>query len=166
MRLFSRRPSHVPLGVPRLDGTTWPDEGLVGRPTFEANTFYELAVRRAYESEAHALAEELVAAVLPHLDTGADPEDEPYLRKVFSVAARVGVGLGMVERTLDPLPDSTDRRIAAALWQARRKLPAMQPHWARTAAYFVLAGHYVARTEPAVIPGLVEDLVFRPIPPE
>ena len=165
MGLFTRwwpqgRPDRVALGRPRLDGGGWPDEETVGRPSFEANTYYELATRHAYESEAHALAEELVDSAMPHVPTGTAPEDQPYLRKVFVVAARVGVGIAMVERTFDTSgSDSVDRHIAAALWQGRRKQPAMPPHLAGAAAWFLLAGYWVGRTERTVIPVLVDDLV-------
>lgn len=163
MGLFRRRvtdaPAHLPLGRPGPDGAGWPDEAVVGRPSFEANALHELATRDAYTAEAHDLAEELVAAALPHVPTGATAEDEPYLRKVFTVAARVGAGLGRVEHTLGPVdPATVDRRVAAALWQARRKLPVMPPEWERAAAWFLLAGHHVARTERAAIPLLVDHL--------
>ena len=159
MGLFSRGPAYLPLDVPRLDGTGWPDPAEVGRPSFEANAYYEVATRNAFEPEAHEVADALVAAVLPHVPTGVSAEDEPYLRKLFLTAARIGAGMGRVERDL-PTPDleRVDRHVAAALWQARRKLPAMRPDWAASAAYFLLAGYYVARTELYVIPTLVERL--------
>ena len=165
MGLFARRspqpprPSRVPLGRPRLDGEGWPDESAVGRPSFEANTYYELASRNAYDGVAHALAEELVDAAMPHVPTGTLAEDQPYVRKLFTVAARIGFGIGVVERGLgEPEEDSVDRHIAAALWQARRKQPAMPPRLAGAAAWFLLAGYWVARTEPTVIPVLVDEL--------
>jgi hypothetical protein len=165
MGLFARRssrpprPSRVPLGRPQLDGGGWPDEAVVGRPSFEANTYYELANRNAYDGEAHALAEELVDAAMPHVPTGTTAEDQPYVRKLFTVAARIGFGIGIVERSLDaPEGDTVDRHIAGALWQARRKQPAMPPQLSGAAAWFLLAGYWVARTEPTVIPVLVDDL--------
>lgn len=165
MGLFARRssqpprPTRVPLGWPRLGGGGWPDETVVGWPSFEANTYYELANRRAYDGEAHALAEELVDAAMPHVPTGTLAEDQPYLRKLFTVAARIGIGIAIVERSLGaPEGDTVDRHIAGALWQARRKQPAMPPHLAGAAAWFLLAGYWVGRTEPTVIPVLVDDL--------
>ncbi len=165
MRLFPRRPRHLPLALPRLDGTGWPDPAAVGRPSFDTSTFYELACRNAYETEAHEVADRLVGAILPQVPTGVSARDEPYLRKVFHTAARIGAGLAMVERTLPtPDPRSVDRRIAGALWQARRRQPVMSPDWARTAAYFLLAGYYVARTSPEVIPSLVREVTSPPDP--
>jgi len=140
-------PERVPLELPRFDGTGWPE--AAGRPSFEASTYREMGSRRAYEPAAHHLAGQLVADVLPRLSTGASAEDEPYLRKVFLTAARLGVGLGLVERDGTASgPDAIDADVVGALAQARRGLPAMQPDWERTAAWFLLAGHYLARQEP------------------
>lgn len=159
MRLFPRKPPYLPLAVPRLDGTGWPDPATVDRASFESLTFSELARRHAFEAEAHHVADLLVPAVLPHVYTGVSEEDEPYLRKVFTTAARIGAGIGMVERTLStPGIETVDRRIAATLWDARRELPVMPADWARVAAYLLLAGYYVARTDPCVVASLVEEI--------
>lgn len=163
MPLFRRRPPYVSLRVPAPGGQGWPSLDDVGRPSFASSTYYEIGCRHAYDDEAHDLAARLVDAVMPHLPTGVDDEDEPYLRKVFVTAARIGAGIGTVERTL-PTPDarSMDRRIAAALWQARRKLPAMPPAWTDLAAYVMLAGYYLARTDVRRLPALVEELGAQP----
>jgi hypothetical protein len=156
---FRTRPTSVPLALPRLDGAGWPDEAALGRPSFETNTFYELAVRHAYEPESHAVADLLVDEALPHVPTGVTAEDEPYLRKVFITASRIGAGVAIVERTLGPVDAGTaDRRIAGALWQARRKLPAMQADWSRYAGWFLLAGYHVARTGPSAVERLLAQL--------
>lgn len=156
---FRTGPASVPLALPRLDGTGWPDEAALGRPSFETNTFYELAVRHAYDPEAHAVADRLVEQALPRVPTGVTAEDEPYLRKVFTTAARIGAGVAIVERTLGPAdPGTADGRIAGALWQARRKLPAMQADWGRSAGWFLLAGYHVARTGPSAVDPLVAEL--------
>ncbi|HVM28846.1 MAG TPA: hypothetical protein VM433_14400 [Mycobacteriales bacterium] len=162
MALFARGPAFLALGTPRPDGAGWPDPAEVGRPSFEASTYHEMAIRQAFEPEAHAVADRLVDDVLPLLTVEVAPQDEPYLHKVFSTAARIGAGLGIVERTLRP-SDLTvvDRQVAAALWVARRKLPAMQPDWAVLAGYFLLAGFHVARSGPATVERLVDDL--RPV---
>ena len=158
MRLFARRPRHLPIALPRIDGSGWPDPSEVGRPSFDTSTYYELAIRHAYDPEAHAAADRLVDELLPRIPTGVSAEDEPYLRKVFTTAARIGAGLGIVDRTLaDHDPDQVDRSIAGALWEARRKLPAMQADWARTAGWFLLAGFHLARGGPAVLHRLRED---------
>jgi hypothetical protein len=158
MSLFRRRSTPagpLPLLPPRLDGSTWPDPSEAAR-SFEASTYHELGGRRAFEPDAHDLAEQLVDAALPRLDTGAAPEDEPFLRKVFLAAARIGVGIGLVEGAMTAAdPQSMDRAIAGALWQARKGLPAMQEDWARTGAWFLLAGHYAARTGPSAVASLV-----------
>lgn len=147
------------MALPRVDGTGWPDEAAVGRPSFEMNTFYELGLRHAYDPEAHAVADRLVADVLPHVRTDVAAQDQPYLHKVFSTAARIGAGLGIVERGLAGSdPAQVDRRVAGALWQARRKLPAMQPAWLTLAGYFLLAGFHVARTGPEVVERLAEQV--------
>jgi hypothetical protein len=160
--LFSRRPSsptHLPLPPPRPDGAGWPDESQVGRPSFDASTFYELAVRHAYDPEAHAVGDRLVEDLLPRIPTGVGEQDEPYLHKVFLTAARIGAGIGIVERTLGPpAPEAVDRRIAGALWQARRRLPAMQPGWSRTAGFFLLAGFHVVRGGRDVVDRLSTEL--------
>lgn len=159
MRIFRKAPSSLPIALPRLDGTGWPDEAALGRPSFETSTLYELALQRAYDPEAHAVADRLVADLLPHVPTGVTAEDEPYLRKVFTTAARIGAGVAVVERTLGvPDPAAVDRRVAGALWHARRRLPPMQQNWARTGGWFVLAGFHVARTGPSVVERLADEL--------
>lgn len=150
----------LPLRLPRLDGTGWPEGASAARPSFEASTYREMGNRRAYEPAAHDLAGRLVAEVLPRLRTGASAEDEPYLRKVFLTAARVGVGIGLVEREgTSSRPGELDRGVAGALGQARRGLPAMREDWARTGTWFLLAGHYLARQEPAAYDDVLQALV-------
>lgn len=150
-------PEPLPLALPRRDGSTW--RNAMAQPSFEASTYYEMGSRRAYEPEAHALADRLLEAALPHVATGAGAEDAPYLRKVLLTAARIGVGLGLV----DPSPPGRlDPAVAGALGQARRGLPAMQPDWALLGAWFLAAGHYLARHDAAarddVLRVLVEQL--------
>lgn len=159
MWLLRPRPRSLPLTVPRPDGSGWPDEGAVGRPSFDGLTFYELACRRAFELDVHDVADRVIDAVLPHVHTDVSAEDEPYLTKVFRTAARVGAAVAMVDRsgsTSDA--DTIDRHIASALWQARRALPAMRPDWAVLGAYFVLAGYYVARGGEQALVRLVRQL--------
>ncbi|MDP9434200.1 MAG: hypothetical protein M3P93_02980 [Actinomycetota bacterium] len=156
MGLFRRRPPTLPLSLPRPDGAGWPDRAETGRPSFEGATYYELGTRNAFEPEAHDLADRLVDAVLPRLATGVTEEDEPYLRKTFLTAARIGAGVGMAERSLATPIHLMDRHVAAALWLARRKLPAMRADWSRTGAYFMLAGYYLARTDLDLLPALVQ----------
>lgn len=149
MPLFGRRaaPEPLPLVVPRLDGTGW--TAAHAQASFEASTHYENGSRSAYEPAVHALADRLVDQVLPGVVTGASAEDAPYLEKVLRTAARLGVGLGVVERqSTVAAPGELDRGIAGALGLARRGLPAMQPDWERLAAWFLLAGHFLARHDP------------------
>ena len=151
MRLFRSRPEPgpLPLPPPRPDGTGWPDAGVVGRPTFAANALHESGLRNAYEIEAHAVADRLVDQLLPRLPTGAQPQDEPFLRKVLLTAARVGAGLGAVARRSDGVgADLVGRGVAGALLLARRALPDMPPAQAALAGYFLLAGFRVARIGP------------------
>lgn len=159
MPLFRSRPSSVPLARPRLDGTGWPDAREVGRPSFDSTTLLELATRAAYEPEAHAVADRLLDDVLPRVETGVDPVDEPYFRKLLLVAARVGAGLAIAERGVAATgPGTVDRSVASALVEARRQQPAMPADRARVAAYFLLAGFHVGRTGPAAVDDLLAEL--------
>lgn len=152
-------PAELPYVRPRLDGTGWPPQTDVGRPSFDSATFAELGQRCAHDPEAHVVADRLVGDLLPHVPTVVTAEDEPYLRKTFRTAAQIGAGLGIVERDLGrPAGATIDRRVAGALWQARRRLPAMQPDWSAAAAYFLLAGYAVARSGPQVVDELRDDL--------
>jgi hypothetical protein len=155
--LFARRSRPaLPLVLPRPDGTGWPD---VGRPSFDASAYLELGTRRAYDPEAHAAADRLVEAALPRLGVVADPEDQPYLERTFTVAARIGAGLGMVDREqVAPGAVDLDPAIAGALLLARRGLPAMQDDWARVGGWFLLAGHRLGRFGPDALPELLDAL--------
>ena len=156
MRLFAAKPLHLPLEQPTSAGAGWPERG---RPTFDSSTFHELAGRHAYDPEAHAVADRLVADLLPGLGVVVSAEDAPYLTKVLTTAARIGAGVAIVERTLPAAPAGTvDRRIAGALWETRSKLPTMQPDWGRTAGFLILAGFHLARTGPAGADDLVAGL--------
>ena len=156
MPLFRRPPppAPLPLVLPRPDGTTW--VGAMAQSSFEASTYHEMGTRRAYEPDAHVLADRLLDAALPRLSLGARAEDEPYLRKTLLTAARIGTGIGLV----DPSPpDQLDVGVAGALGAARRGLPAMQPDWALLGAWFLLAGHWLARQEADVHDAAVRALV-------
>lgn len=158
MRLFPGR-ARVPdtpleLGRPRPDGSGWPDPDDVGRRSFQGSALYELGLRNAYEVEAHAVADRLVDALLPLLDTEAAAQDEPYFRKVVLTAARIGAGLGMCD---DGGP-YVERRLAQALLLARTALPAMPPHQSAIAGYFLLAGFHTLRSGPDEVDRLVAEL--------
>jgi len=90
MRLIRRRPRLLPLQLPRLDGTSWPDRREVGRDSFAASTLYQLGYREAFSPEAHDITDLLLDQVVPILGTDAAPEDEPNQRGVFSAAGQVG----------------------------------------------------------------------------
>jgi hypothetical protein len=154
--LFARRTRPVlPLVLPRPDGTGWPD----GRPSFDAAAYHELGTRRAYEPEAHAVADTLVPAALPFLGVVADPEDQPYLERTFTVAARIGAGIGLVDREQVAAGSTElDPAVAGALVLARRGLPAMQDDWARVGGWFLLAGHRLGRCGPGALPELLDVL--------
>ncbi len=156
MPLFARRnrPA-LPLRVPRPDGAGWPDPGRSG---FEAATYLELGTQRAYEPQAHAAADSLLAAALPRLAVVADAEDQPYLAKTFTVAARIGAGIGIVDREQASGAGELDPAIAGALHLARRGLPAMQDDWARVGGWFLLAGHRLGRCGPDALPELLDVL--------
>ena len=158
MALFRRKPRYVPLVVPALDGSTWPDRATAA-PSFDTLTLYHLGYREAFEPEAHQLADLLVKAVLSRVPAEVSAADEPYLNKVFISAARIGAGIGMAERNLEKPDDGLmDRRTWGALWQARRELPGMHGDWARLASYLILAGHYLARRGPDAVSPLLEKL--------
>ena len=157
MPLFARRSrAALPLVLPRPDGTGWPDPG---RRSFDAAAYLELGTRRAYEPEAHAVADRLVPAALPRLGVVVGLDDEPYLARTFTVAARIGAGIGLVDReqVAAGSPD-LDPAIAGALQLARRGLPAMQDDWARVGGWFVLAGHRLGRCGPDALPELLDVL--------
>lgn len=147
-------PEPLPLALPRRDGSTWLN--AMAQPSFEASTYAEMATRRAYEPDAHDLADRLLEAALPRVATGASAQDEPYLRKVLLTAARIGAGLGLVDPSA---PGELDPGVAGALGVARRGLPAMQPDWALLGAWFLAAGHFLARHEPGARDGALAALV-------
>ena len=146
MRLFAGRAGRpdtpLELDRPRPDGAGWPDPADVGRRSFQGSALYELGLRNAYEIEAHAVADALVDALLPRLETGASEQDAPYFRKVVLTAARIGAGLGRCD---DGGP-YVERRLAQALLLARAALPGMPPVQAGVAGYFLLAGFHTARS--------------------
>lgn len=159
MSLFPRRPRLMPLQLPLLDGTSWPDRRDVRRPSFAGLALYQMGYREAFDPEARGIAELLVAHVLPMLRIDAAPEDAPYLHRVFTSAAQIGAGIGIVERRVANTDErSIDRQIAGALWNAVSDLPPMPPHPLRVARYLLQSGHYLARTNPAAIPLLQASL--------
>ena len=159
MSLIRRRLRQLPLQFPQLDGTTWPDRRAVGRTSFAAVTLYQLGYQEAFAPESHDVADLLLAQVLPLLPTDEPPEDAPYLRRVFSSAAQIGAGIGMVEqRVVQPAEHCTDRQIAGALWVAADDLPSMPAHQQEVARYLLQCGYYLARTDPAQTRRLVEAL--------
>jgi len=165
MPLSRRRRSLLSLQFPRLDGTTWPDRDVVGRTSFAAATLYQLGYQEAFAPESHDIADLLLAHVLPLLQADATPEDEPYLRRVFSSAAQVGAGIGIVEgRVVQHQELGTDRDIAGALWVAADDLPSMPPHQQHVARYMLQCGYYLARTDSTQVTLLVEALLHEDHP--
>jgi hypothetical protein len=161
MRPSRRRPPPppLPLQLPRLDGTSWPDRREIGRDSFAASTLYQLGYREAFSPEAHHITDLLLAQVVPILGTDTTPEDEPYLRGVLSAAAQIGAGIGIVERRVVPHPEpGTDRQIAGALWVAAGDLPSMPAYQHDIARFLLQCGYYLARTELDRIPLLVAAL--------
>lgn len=157
MPLFARRSrTALPLVLPHPDGSGWPDPG---RRSFDAAAYLELGTRRAYEPEAHAVADRLIELALPRLGVVAAPDDQPYLEKTFTVAARIGAGIGLVDgEQVAPGSVELDPAIAGALQLARRGLPAMQDDWARVGGWFLLAGHRLGRCGPDALPELLDVL--------
>ena len=149
----------LPLQFPRLDGTSWPDRRDLGRASFAASTWHQLGYREAFAPESHDITDLLLDRVLPLLDPQVAPEDAPYLRRVFSSAAQIGAGIGLVERR-DVHRDElgTDRDVAGALWVAADGLPSMPAHQQRIALYLMQCGYYLARTDLTRVPLLVAAL--------
>jgi hypothetical protein len=159
MPLFRRKPRLVPLQLPRLDGTSWPEPHDIGPPSFAVLALYQMGYREAFEPEAHDIADRLVAEVLPMVRVDAAPQDAPYLRQVLISAAQIGAGIGIVERRVANTDErSIDRQVGGALWEALSDLPAMPPTQRRVARYLLQSGHYVARTDLATIPLLLASL--------
>jgi hypothetical protein len=159
MPLFRRKPTRLPLRMPRMDGSSWPDRRDVERRSFAALTLYEMGYREAFEPEAAAIADRLVEEVLPMLPIDSAPGDAPYLRQVFVSAAQIGAGIGIVDRrTAHPGERGIDRDVGQALWEAVSELPAMPPEQRRIARYLLQAGHYVARTGLGMIPRMLASL--------
>ncbi len=168
MRLTRRRLHPLPLEFPRLDGTTWPDRRVVGRTSFAARTLYQMGYREAFEPESHDITDLLLVHLLPLLRTDAAPEDEPYLRRVFSSAAQIGAGIGIVERRVvqpgGALHGPTDRwRALGCRGRPSRPCP---PHQQDVARFLLHCGYYLARTDPAQIRLLVEALGHQDDPGE
>lgn len=154
LRRARATPEPLPLALPRPDGSTWLNAMAHG--SFEASTYYEMATRRAHEPDAHGLADRLVEAALPRVTTGVSAEDEPYLHQVLRTAAQIGAGLGLVDPSR---PGLLDPSVAEALGVARRGLPAMQEDWALLGAWFLAAGHFLARHDEAARDGALTALV-------
>ena len=159
MPLFRRKPPRLPLRMPRMDGSSWPDRRDVERRSFAALTLYQMGYREAFEPEAATIADRLVEEVLPMFPINSAPGDAPYLRQVFVSAAQIGAGIGIVDRrTANPDERSIDREVGRALWTAVSELPAVPPEQRRIASYLLQAGYYVARTGFGTIPRMLAFL--------
>jgi hypothetical protein len=153
--LFSRKPRLLPLPIPTL-GEPEPDTSLY---SFAAQTFYEMGYREAFEPQAHAVVDLLIEDVLARVQLDVAAEDEPYLRQVFTSAAQIGAGIGIVERRGGTVDEHrVDRDIEGALREAVSELPSMPPDQQRVASFLVRFGHYVARTGPESIPLILAGL--------
>lgn len=149
----------LPLRVPLLDGSTWPTPREVGRRSFASSALYRMGYGEAFTLEAHDVAEPLLEQVLPRLQVGASPQDEPYLRRMFASAAQIGAGIGIVERRMARHDTTgTDPQIAGALLEAADDLPLMARHQREVAVYLLQCGHYLARTGMDRLPTLLDGL--------
>jgi hypothetical protein len=154
-----RRPELLPLRIPRLDGSTWPTRREVGRRSFASSALYQMGYGEAFTPEAHDIADPLLDQVLPRVRTDAAPEDRPYLRRLFSSAAQIGAGIGLVERRVVRHDDvGTDRQVAGALLEAADELPAMPSQQRGIAVYLLQGGYYLARAGVAGLPLLLSEL--------
>jgi len=142
-----------------LDGTSWPDRRELGLASFGASTLHELGSREAFEPESHEITDLLLDQLLPMLRPEVAPEDEPYLLRVFSSAAQIGAGIGLIERKVVTQDEpSTDRQAAGALWVAADALPHMPAHQQAIARYLMQCGYYLARTDLTRVPLLAATL--------
>ncbi len=107
-------PEPLPLALPRPDGATWLH--AMAQQSFETSTYYEMAIRRAHEPDAHALADRLLEAALPRVSTQASAEDEPYLHNVLRKAAQIGAGLGLVDLVGRKLVHMAEFGLLCFLW--------------------------------------------------
>ena len=149
----------LPLQLPRLDGTSWPDRREVRGASFAASTLHQLGYREAFEPKSHDITDLILDQILPLVLPQVAPEDEPYLRRLFASAAQLGAGIGHVERAV--VADdrsSTDRGAAGALLIAADELSAMPDREHAVARYLMQCGYYLARTDVAELPLLVAAL--------
>ena len=158
MPLFRRKPPRLPLRMPRMDGSSWPDRRDVERRSFAALTLYEVGYREAFEAEAATIADRLVEEVLPMFPIDSAPKDAPYLRQVFVSAAQIGAGIGIVDRrTANPDERSIDREVGRHRGQpsanSRRCLRSSDG-----SRDLLQAGYYVARTGFGTIPRMLAFL--------
>lgn len=124
---------------------------------------YRMGYGEAFTPEAHEIADPLLGQVLPRLRTDAATEDEPYLHRLFSSAAQIGAGIGLVERRVVRHDEvGTDRQVAGALIEAADALPVMPPHQQNIAVYLLQCGYYLARTGVAQLPVLLAQLGDEP----
>ena len=157
--LIRRRPELLPLQVPHPDGSTWPTRREVGRQSFAASALYRMGHGEAFTPEAHDIADPLIAQVLPRLRTDAASEDRPYLHRLFSSAAQLGAGIGLVERRVVRHDAAgMDRQVAGALLEAADELPVMPDRHQDVAVYLMQCGYYLARTDVARLPLLLTRL--------
>jgi len=154
-----RRPQKLPLQVPQRDGSTWPTRREAGRQSFAASALYRMGYGEAFTAEAHDIVDPLLGQVLPRLRTDAAPEDLPYLHRLFSSAAQIGAGIGLVERRVVRHDEvGMDRQVAGALLEAADELPVMPSQHQEVAVYLMQCGYYLARTGVAQLPLLVTEL--------
>ena len=156
---LSRRPTPlVPMPFPRLDGSSWPDRGASGRPSFAVSALHAMAQEEAFSAAAHDVTDLVVEHVLPRIRTGAAAEDDAHMRRVCCVAAQLGAGTGIVERRSVHTGPGTARDVAGVLWLAAAGLPPMPPHQRAVARYVLQCGYYLARTGPDGLPELLAVL--------
>ncbi len=100
MPLFRGKPSKLPLRMPRMDSSSWPDRRDVEWCSFAALTLYEMGYREAFEPEAATIADRLVV----------QPDER-------SIEREVGRALWAAVSELPAMPPE-QRRIARYLLQA------------------------------------------------
>lgn len=141
-------PHVLVLRLPLADGSSWPRAARGGG--FAAETIHDLGTREAFTPTAHAIAEDVVAALLPHLQFEVSDVDRPHLNDLFTRAAQVGAGIGLIDRpgtTGGPTDDlRLDPAVAAALQRALDSLPPLPSDHREIARFLLQTGHYVART--------------------
>ena len=160
MRLTRRRLQRLPLELPRLDGTTWPDRRVVGRTSFAARALYQIGIPGG-----------VCAGVATTSPTCSWPRCCRCCRRMrLQKMSRTCVASSRPPRRSAPVSESSSNGPCSQVSSARTytslprsgllrtSFPAMPAHQQDVARFLLLCGYYLARTDPAQTRLLVEAL--------